>query len=72
MKIKLSVKPNSKKSEIINVDGVITAYLKSAAINNKANIELIKLLAKHYKVTQSSIIIKHGSTSHQKLIEINV
>ncbi|MGD1918461.1 MAG: DUF167 domain-containing protein [Pleurocapsa sp.] len=45
-------------------------YLKSSPIKGEANQELIKLLATKYKVTQSQIIIKHGLTGKQKIVEI--
>lgn len=69
--IKIKVKPNSGKQEIIeNSDGNATGclvYLKSAPENNKANLELIKVLEKHFK---KKIKIKSGFTSKNKLIEV--
>ena len=70
MKLNITVKPNSKKTAVVNNAGSITVHLKSSPIDNKANLELIKTLAKLYKVPQSSINIKHGSTGRKKLIEI--
>ena len=70
MKLSITVKPNAKRSEILDNSGTITAFLKSAPIDGKANEELIRLLAKYFHVTQASILIKHGSTGHKKLIEI--
>lgn len=67
--IKVKVKPNSGKQEIVeneNSDGYIVS-LKSAPENNKANIELIKILEKHLK---KKIKIKSGFTSKNKLIEV--
>jgi len=79
--IKVKVKPNSGKQEVIeNSDGDnagnkengnenknYTVYLKSAPENNKANIELIKVLERHFK---KKIKIKSGFTSKNKLIEV--
>lgn len=70
MKLVLTVKPNAKRSEIIDSNGSLTAFLKSAPVDGKANTELIKLLAKHFHQPQSSITIKHGSNGRKKLIEI--
>ena len=67
--IKIKVKPNSGKQEVIenkNSDGYIV-NLKSAPENNKANVELIKVLEKHFK---KKIKIKSGFTSKNKLIEV--
>ena len=43
-------------------------HLKSPPENNKANIELLKLLKRYFK---SEVKIKSGFTSRNKLIEIN-
>lgn len=68
MIIKIKVKPNSGKQEIFNDNGNYTAYLKSAPENNKANIELLKLLKKYFN---KPVKIKAGLTSRNKIIEID-
>lgn len=71
MKISISVKPNSGKSEIEALDdGSLVVRLKSAPVDGKANNELIRLLSKHFRVPQKSIVIKQGSSGKKKLIEI--
>jgi uncharacterized protein len=69
MLLNIKVKPNSQKSEFDEKNNL--AYLKSPPQDNKANIELIKLLAKHFKVSSSQVKIKKGLTSREKAIEIN-
>jgi uncharacterized protein (TIGR00251 family) len=71
MKIKVKVKPNAKqqKIEVIDDDSWLI-HLRSAPIEGKANQELIKLLAKHFNVTQGDILIKMGLNSRDKIIEI--
>ncbi len=67
MIIKVKVKPNSKKQEIRKInEEKYEVNLKSPAEKNKANIELIKLLKKHFK---KKIKIKSGLTSKNKVIE---
>ena len=68
MIIKIKVKPNSGKQEILNDNGNYIAYLKSAPENNKANLELLKLLKKHFNKPAR---IKTGLTSKNKVIEVN-
>ena len=68
MKIKVKVKPNSGKQEIIKKDNFYLVYLQSSPENNKANIELLKLLKKHFK---KEVRIKSGFTSRNKFVEIN-
>lgn len=71
MKVAISVKPNSGRSDIENTDsGSLVVRLKSAPVDGKANEELIQLLSKHFHVPQKSIVIKQGSTGKKKLIEI--
>ncbi|MEK7632927.1 MAG: DUF167 domain-containing protein [Patescibacteria group bacterium] len=71
MKITISVKPNSGKSEIQeNGDNSLVARLKSAPVDGKANEELVRLLSKHFHVPQKSIVIKQGSSGKKKLVEI--
>ena len=71
MKIHVKVKPNSSKQEIEEFgDGRYLIYLKSAAEDNKANIELINLLAHHFCVPHGRIKIKSGAGCPNKLIEV--
>lgn len=70
--ITVQVKPNSSQQKIlIEPDGSLKVYLKSAAIEGKANAELIKLLSKQFKVPQSQIMIKSGVSAKLKLVEIS-
>ncbi|MEA5550794.1 DUF167 domain-containing protein [Anabaena cylindrica UHCC 0172] len=72
MQKKVKVKPNSQQQKITEQeDGSLTVHLKSPPVDGKANEELIKLLAKKFDVPKSSIRIKSGLTSRQKLVEID-
>ncbi|MBO1057332.1 MAG: DUF167 domain-containing protein [Dolichospermum sp. JUN01] len=72
MQKRVKVKPNSKQQKIEELaDGSLIVYLKSPPVDGKANEELIKLLAKKFDVSKSSIRIKSGTTSRQKVIEID-
>ena len=69
---KVIIKPNSKSSEIIGFDEDKDAYMikiKARPENNKANIELIKVLKKHFKARE--VKIKSGLASRKKIVEIN-
>jgi len=71
MLINVKVKTNSSKQSIENFgDGRYLIYLKSEPENNKANIELINFLSKHFGVPPKSIKIKFGQSSDKKLVEI--
>lgn len=69
-KLKIIVKPNSKKTEILDYDIVKQALrvnIKSPAQDNKANIEIIKLFS---KLLKKKVRIKSGLTNKEKLLEI--
>ena len=68
MKINIKVKPNSKRQEIKQIKNTIYKIsLKQPAQNNKANLELIKLLKKHLK---KDIKIIKGFNNKNKIIEV--
>lgn len=72
MQKRVKCKPNAKQQKIEELaDGSLNVHLKSPPVDGKANEELIKLLAKKFDVPKSSIRIKYGATSRQKLIEID-
>ena len=45
-------------------------FVKEIAEKEKANKEIIKLLAKYFNVVQASIVIKSGVGSTKKIIEV--
>ena len=45
--------------------------LNAPPVDGKANAELLKVLAKHFKVPKSSVQIKAGQSSRHKTIEID-
>ncbi len=51
-------------------DGTVKIRVAAVPEKNKANAELIKFLAKTFKVDKSRIKILAGETSHKKIIEI--
>lgn len=71
MIIKVKVKPNSSKEEIEKSDeNNYEVYVNAKAEKGKANLALIKILAKHFNIPTSKIKIKRGVSSHNKIIEI--
>lgn len=71
MQYSVTVKPNSKKGPLVIADGTkLTIYLREKPVDGEANSALIKILAKYFRVPKTSIIIRHGAKSRQKIIEI--
>jgi len=67
MIIKIKVKPHSGKQEVIKEGKMYNVFLKSIPENNKANIELIKMLKRYFK---KEVKIKSGFTSRDKTVEV--
>ena len=53
MKISVHLKPNSRHREevVMNDDGSLTVYTKAPAIEGRANLATVKLLAKYFGVS---------------------
>lgn len=71
--ITFSVRVNarSSQSEIVGEhDGSLKIRLAAPPVDGAANIELIKLLARKFKVSKSEITIVAGETSKNKRIKI--
>jgi len=66
--INIKVKPNSGKQEVEKIsDNNYLVYLKKPAQDNKANLELLKLLKKEFK---KPVKIVKGLKSRDKVVEI--
>lgn len=65
--LKLKVVPQAGRTELVEENGKLKLYLKSAPEKNKANMELIKLFKKKYKM---SVRIKSGASNRKKVLEI--
>lgn len=72
MKISAKIKPNSRHREgvVANDDGSLVVYTKVPAIEGRANLAAIKLVAKHYGVAPSRVKLVRGATSRNKVFEI--
>ena len=66
----ITVKTGSSQEKIVETaPGEYTVYLRAKPHDGEANTALIKLLAKHFDVPKTSIIITRGAKSHVKQIE---
>lgn len=71
MKYRIITKPGTSQEKIIQTaKDELTVYLRAKPHDGEANIALIKLLAKHFKVGKTAIKIIRGANSHTKIIEI--
>ncbi len=67
MKIKVKVKPHSGEQSVVNDGNMYVVKLKSPPEDNKANIELLKVLKKYFK---KEVRIISGFTSRNKVVEV--
>lgn len=68
MRIKVKVKPNSGKEELKQIsEDEFIVNLKKPAEDNKANLELIKVLKKYFKKEVKFI---RGLKSKDKILEV--
>lgn len=69
--IEVKVKPNAGTSQLRRDEsGHWIAQLKSPPVDDKANAELIGLVAKHFACRKSALSIKTGSAGRLKLVKI--
>ena len=73
MKISVHLKPNSRHREevVVGDDGSLMVYTKAPAIEGRANVAAMKLLAKHSGVAPSKVKLVRGATSKNKIFEID-
>jgi len=71
MKIAVKVKPNSKTESVEKADnGEYIVRVKAPPVEGRANEAVRNVLAGHFGVSKSRIVIKHGSSGKRKLVDI--
>jgi uncharacterized protein (TIGR00251 family) len=70
-KILIHAIPNSRANDVrVIADNILKVKIAAPPIDGKANKELIKVLAKHFKIHKSEVIILKGDTTDKKVIAI--
>lgn len=70
-RINVRVKPGSSQEKIVENEGGLTVFMHARAHDGEANEALVKILAKHFKVSKSSIRIVQGQKSREKVVELS-
>ncbi len=71
MKISVQVKPNSKHDSVEELtDGTLLIRVNAPPNDNKANLRVIEILSKYFKVPKSKINLYKGPKSKSKIFEI--
>ncbi|MFX1302514.1 MAG: DUF167 domain-containing protein [Promethearchaeota archaeon] len=68
--IRLIVKPNSRRQDIIDNGEFLTILIRSKAKQNRANIELINLLKKKLNISSNQIKIVSGLKTTNKAVQL--
>ena len=68
----LRVRPNAHETRVTGFldDGAVKIDLKASAEDGKANAELVRFIAAHYKVPKENVRIVSGLTSRKKVVRI--
>ena len=69
--IRIKAQPAASKNEFCEIygDDAIKIRIKAPAVEGAANKELVKFLAKSFKVSKSDILFKTGQNSKIKIVE---
>jgi hypothetical protein len=71
MKISIKVKPNSKESQVEEIGrNQFLVKVKAPPKENKANQEVIEILARYFKIPKSQVLILTGLKSSRKVVNI--
>ena len=70
MKIQVKVKPGSKNEEVTQKGDTLMVTIKKPPKEGRANRQVIKLLAKHFKVPQNQVKLISGFKQRDKVVEI--
>jgi len=71
MRIQVRATPAAKENKIEKLaEGVYKVWIKEPPVKGKANRAIVKLLAEHFSVPTSGVIIISGQWSKNKIVEI--
>jgi uncharacterized protein (TIGR00251 family) len=70
--LQVRVKPNSRASSLETAnDGSWVARVKAPPVDGKANRELVGLIARHFDVGKSRVLIRSGASGRLKRVVID-
>ncbi|HEY9129325.1 MAG TPA: DUF167 domain-containing protein [Sulfurovum sp.] len=69
--MRIKAQPSASKNEFCEVygDDAIKIRIKAPAVEGAANNELMKFLAKSFKISKSDILFRSGQNSKIKIVE---
>ena len=71
MTLTVQISPNAPRSQVVGWLGdKLKIKIKAPPVDGKANVELVRFLAKKFGVRQNAIRIVRGETAKTKVVEI--
>lgn len=70
MKVFVKVVTLAKREKIEKSEDGLKVWLKSKPVENNANLELIKIIAAYFRVSQSNLKMLSGLKSRNKILEV--
>jgi uncharacterized protein len=67
----IRVSPRASRNRIEQKGSNLKVYLTSPAYQGLANMQLIDLLSRHFKIKKYQVIIKNGIKSRNKMVQID-
>ena len=55
---------------LMGLDGTMIVKVTEPAEDGRANLAVVELLAKHFRVSRSAVRILHGVRAHRKSVEV--
>lgn len=73
VRLLIRVRPGARRSEVVGyADAVLRVDVAAPATENRANDELVRLLAKELGIARGRVQIVRGQTAREKLVEIDL
>ena len=70
MKVRVRVKPGSKRRRVVEGEGYLIVEVKAPPKEGKANEELREVLAEYFGVSKSAVKILSGHRARVKVVEV--
>jgi hypothetical protein len=70
MLVKIRAHTKTKNNKVVESDKCVDVYVNKAPVKGRANKEIIKMLAKYFKVKTNKIFLISGEKSKNKEFEI--
>lgn len=71
MRVNVTVKPGTSQEKVVTSKDRLTVFLRAKAHDGEANKALVRVLAEHFGVGKTSVVIVRGQNGRKKVVEIS-